>query len=1077
MGSTSSWRAAARFLLAAGLLGALCGHARAQAGTAGATVPPPPGMVFFDPRNMPPAPRLPHELRPETWPQPDYFQETLKLTSRAPRERVAEPRLRLPASGARPDYIVLPVQTQAFAFSAPFRARVGAELDAWLDQLSLAVTAQTDILDAHGPFVRRLPDAPLEGLLRLHGGRLIGLYLGHDGADTAFLTLTVQDAAGRRGAHRSFALPDDPDQAARAVAQRLPDLTRELKLGAPVPGPRPTGRGACDLSAWQLADGDHADTTLQRACAALAVGTLMPDFDVSGMPGATQSTDSRLAWLSRALVLSDQIQPPTAASQAIGHLARAQIDTNTKLPPGVAALTASSDPVISRAARLVALAQWRSAPVRSSREAMRRQVDKVGEGLPPLAAAAARALTEFADAFGEVDVCEFESAFPGGMISPSCRQALGAEVRPPTRAASRPETLLFQEWRLAAWYHDLHKRAKTLGDLERARAFAAGLPGDVSAHPFMRRLLVTAGMREKSTGSYEDLLRNTRQLMGDIVDSMVDLQRNDRWVAGYSLTEHGFVKNTNVTADPQVIALRDDDVRLLGVLKYDRFNGLNEQPFRRKPGEGAFFLRPERSGLSLEFMQARMTGWTTAAPPASAPAYVPPPPPSLFGTGRNTAVSRTPEKLAEALADRPNDLDLRVDLAFARLRRGAPLAEAAALIAAQPENQRTDARIAESHRWSGPAHGFFFAGESEAARRAYERVNQIGTGSDPHLQAIARVAQLRGSFEEALEAHQRRLRRYESDYGRRDVAGMLFMKRQPQTAWDLLLPRAPMAETIQLWVGIMVGHRIEGMDAAGASRWLQAQGLDKLQIRYVDVSTLYPHLLAVVDRVPSAAEVSLLSRPAGAQSYVARHWALSALLLRTAMLGGDEESVRQQVRAVVKETDPAKVRFMLPAYAWVAWRATQGRDEVLQSVRELDFDADFEGLLAKAIVLGLDGRVEESLRYFTAARFALAGSNRANLISEQPIPVAYQLALAGQMLHQQTGQEAYRRETLRLATSYQTVFPFMAWPYALEALLEPDAQRRQRAGCRAQFLDPGSRFLQRAALSGLTPAACKPALW
>jgi hypothetical protein len=53
----------------------------------------------------------------------------------------------------------------------------------------------------------------------------------------------------------------------------------------------------------------------------------------------------------------------------------------------------------------------------------------------------------------------------------------------------------------------------------------------------------------------------------------------------------------------------------------------------------------------------------------------------------------------------------------------------------------------------------------------------------------------------------------------------------------------------------------------------------------------------------------------------------------------------------------------------------------------------------------------------------------------------------------------------------------MAWAYALEALLEKDPRRRQVAGCRAQFLDPKSHFLQRAAVPGLTAVVCKPTLW
>lgn len=1065
-----------RLRRAAALLAVLSGSAVAQPGAPGTGGIPPP-----NPFAMGSAPRLAHETHPEAWPQPDYFQEALKLTGRSPRERVSEPRLRRDGVREKPEFVVLPVQVQAFGFAPAFRALVGAELDAQLDRQSLAATAQTDIIDAHGPSVRRLSDAAVQGLLRAEGGSLIGLYLGHDGAGTMFLSLAVQDAKGRSVAHRSLPLPEEPEQALQVAGERLPELIKELKLGVKTTAPRSAGRGACDASAWQLANPSAADTTMQRACAALVMGTLMPDFDFTGMPGAIQSTDSRLAWLARAHALAGAVQPATEASRAIRQLAWVQIRPATTPPAGVSALSSSKDPVLSRVARLIGLAQLRSAPVQSTRDAMRRQVEQAGRELPPMVAAAARALAEFTDPFGEVDMCDFERSYPAGMLSPSCRQLSVLGERPPARTASRPESLLFQEWRLASWYHDLHKRAQTLGDAQRARSFAAGLPGDVAEHPFIRRLLVTAGLHDKPTGSYEDLLRNTRQNMGAVVESMVELQRNDSWVAGYSLTEHAFVSNTNISSDPQVIALQGDDARLLGVLKYDRFGGPIEQPFRRKSGEGAFFLRPERSTLHFEFMQARMSGWAAAAAPAgpaaSIPVYSPPPRPPLFGTGRPEMPVRTPEQLAQSLANHPHDMGSRLQLALARLRRGGTVAEASALIAAQPPNQRSDERIAESHRWADPAHVFFFAGETQEALRFYDKVVGIGTGSDSHLHALARTAQLRGEFEEALDAHQRRLRRYESDYARRDVAGMLFMKRQPEAAWSLLTPRAAMAETIQLWVGVMVGHRIEGMDPAAASRWLQAKGFGKVQLQYVDVGTLYPHLMAVVDRVPTAADVSMLSRPAGEQGHVAVHWSLSALLMRTAMLGGDEEAVRQQVRSALKDSQPERIRFMLPNYAWVAWRATQGRDEVLEGVRNLDFDADFDGLLAKAIVLGLDGRTEESLRYLSAARFELAGLSRGGSLSEQPIPVAYQLALAGQMLHQQTGHAGYRRETLRLARSYQSVFPFLAWPYALEALLEPDAQRRQLAGCRAHFLDPKSHFLQRARLPALTPAACKAALW
>lgn len=1070
-----------------GLLAA--GAVLAQPAPATPAVPAVQPAPMFSPTNpfgLPPLPQLPHELRLDSWPQPDYFQEALKLTARTPRERVAEPRLRLPSARAKPEAIVLPVQTQAFGFAPPFRALMGATLDAQLERHGVPATLQTDIVDAYGPSVRRLSEESLTALQKEYGARLIALYLGHDGADTMFATLVVREASARRVAHRSLALPADAAQAGRALAEQLPAMLAELKLAAGAPARPATRAEACSAAAWQLPDAAAPEGALQRACAALVVGSLMPDFDFSGQPGAAQSTESRLAWLARAQVQAEQVQPPTETSQALRQLAAVQLDASLKLPPGVAGLASSPDPVLSKVSRLVGLALAGAAPVRSKSEAKMRQMQEVAEGLPALPAAAVIAAAQFSDVFGEVDVCAFERAYPGGMVSPNCRQGGPGADPGAARPATRPEALLYQEWRLAAWYHDLHKRARTLGDAERARALASGLPRDVADHPFMRRLLVSSQVGIKPTGSYDDLLRDTRQRMDDMVQSVVDLQRNDKWARRYSAAALSSFINSNMRDDPQVVAIARDDARLQGVLKFDRFfSGPLDKPFRRKPGEGAYFLRPDGQSMQFEFGLAQSQHLVDTAVPAavaasspdSAPAYVPTSPRPLFSLPYGTRLPMSPDRLARSLAEVPNDLGPRVKLAFAQLRRGGPVSEAMALIAAHPPNQRSDERVADSHAWAVPAHAFFFAGETEAAQRAYEKVNQIGSGSDSHLQAIARSLQLRGDFDAALQAHERRQRRYESDYGRRDVAGMLFMKRRPQEAWDLLLPRASMGRSIQLWNGILVGHRIEGLDAAAVREWVGARGFAKVQVDSVDVVTLYPHLAALLDRVPTLSEVSMLGQRGEGVLYVPRYWQISALLARTAILGDEEASVLKHARDTVKEHPTTNLRFMLPNYAWVAWRATQGRDDVLDAVRELDADADFHGLLAKSIVLGLDGRTDESLRFLRAARFELVGLNAPRQISEEPIPVAYQLALAGQMLYQHTGQDAYRRETLTLAQAYQTVFPFMAWPYALEALLEKDAARRRKAGCRAQFLDAKSYFLQRAALTGLTPAACKAALW
>lgn len=1073
MNSIESLGAAMRAMgLVVVLLAVACTRVAAQV----APPPPPPqagpGLGFpADPRQRPPAPRLPHEMRPESWPQPDYFQLALSLTTRKPQERPGSLRLRLPPGQPAPAYLVLPVQIQAFGFDASFRAMLGAELDLQLERAGVPASTQPDAVDAHGPFVRRLDDGVIGELLRQHSSsQALVLHAGHDGFDTLFLTLVLRDAKGQRVAHRSLPLAEDALQALRSVAEALPGLMKTV--GLPVQ-PRPMQAGtACEASAWKLENPAPLATGMQKACLALAAGSLLP---ASGSGAAAMpSTEARLAWLARAHAQAGSLQPASPESTAIVQLARAQLGL-----PGssaTAGLIASKDPVVSRVARLHMLPLLRQSPVQSERDAIGRQVETIAEGLPALARAAVEVGAAMADPFAAVDLCALERHYPGAMLSPACRQqAAGAAA--PARPASRAEFLLFQEWRIAAYHRELQRLAVTLGQVERARALIQSLPADVAAHPFMQRLLVIAAARMPATGSYDDLLRRTREETGAIVSNMVDVQRHDGWVFGHSLSEHTIADNTNITMDAQIQADAADDSRLLGVLKYDRYVVGPNPPYRRKPGTPAFFLRPEAGILRFElselmWQQAEFMA-PVAQPAAVAPA-VPWTPPPLFGSGQPLQPRPSIEEQARQLAAHPSDMNLRVDLALRRAMRGGSVAEALALIEAQPINRRSDERVSESHRWAAPAHAFFFAAEPEAARLLYEKVVAIGSGSDSDLMARGRILELAGRSAEAFAEHQRRQQRYDSDFTRRDVAAGLFMTRQSDAAWRVLMPRAAMSEWLSFWDGVMVGHRMAGLSPAQAGEWLQTNGLDKVQIDRKDLRSLYPLRMAVVDRVPSDADIELLRRPAGSQSYVTAEWAMAALLVKTAMTGGDEVSVHKQVLNMQKLYSAKQMRFMLAHYVPVAWKATQGKDELLAVARDADMDSDFDGLLAKSVLLAFDGHVDESLRYLTAARFSLAFNGP---LLNRPIPVPYQWALSATLMHARTGNEAYRNEILRFARAYQRVFPFLAWPHALEAWMAPEPKARHSAACRAQFLDPNSYFLQRAAVPGLTPVACKSALW
>ena len=92
------------------------------------------------------------------------------------------------------------------------------------------------------------------------------------------------------------------------------------------------------------------------------------------------------------------------------------------------------------------------------------------------------------------------------------------------------------------------------------------------------------------------------------------------------------------------------------------------------------------------------------------------------------------------------------------------------------------------------------------------------------------------------------------------------------------------------------------------------------------------------------------------------------------------------------------------------------------------------------------------------------------------MPVLYQWALAGYLLHQHTGTEDFRRETLKTLRAYQRISPYVSWVYAIEAAMELSPMLRFDAACRASRLDRGSYFLRLANVPGLGAQSCRMAL-
>lgn len=1063
------------------LLGAM-GLALGCAWAAAQTPPPAPAAAPMMPLARTPdelkaliqrkVPPMPHEAQPQRWPQPDYFAAALALTPLKPSERAAAPRV-----GGTAPLAVLPVQTQAFGFAPVFRAMLGAELDLQLEGRGLQASAQTEVVDAGGPFVRRFDEAALAALpAQLPGRRLVLLYAGHDGIDTMFLTLVVRDAAGQKTAHEALALSGDAGEALDAAAAALARLLPAAGL-AGTPSPLPPGSGACDAGLWTLGAAPAARDLRQQACQALLAGSLLPNYAPAHWPVGV-SSPARLAWLARAFMRARRSPDSDPTSTALRGLAAYQLGL---LPGPINGALLPADPVVSRLARLLALPTVRQAPVQSTRDARARQLAAMVDGLPPFAATLLSHRVAQHDPFARIDLCDIERQMPGVMLRGPCRESGPATA--PARLATPIERLAFQEWRLAAHLHELARLGGALDLRREAEAYAAALPRDVAEHPLVQRRLAGLVRSGPEPTSFDEQLARARRDAERSLTLLASLQHFDEDTRRASVSANLFLQNLNIVNDPRMRELNDDDLRLMGVLQFDRFQPGGPEPDRRAAGEGAFFLEPDRNLVRWAQMQAqmdRMQRMAQQAPPPPAGA-APPRPYRRQPFGEPPADSwHDPEaELAARLQTDPMHMPTRVALALARLKRGVPLAEAIALINARPPNMRSDERIGESHAWADPAHALFFAGEPDAARGFYERVLQIGTGSQSDLYARSRVPQIAGRLDEALEATRRRLQRYESDFARRDIAALQFMRGQREQAWALLQPRLAASQVVPLWHAVYVGHRIERADQRRVDAWFAERKLEKVQIDHSDVDRMYHHLLAVLDRVPGDAELERLRRHReDLNSWSEPRYAASALLVRAMLTGQGHAEARDAVLKVVADDNGDRNRFLLPQFAWVAWQASDGRDERLAEVREATIEGDFDALLAKSLVLAREGRHDESLRFLTAARFELAhlGLGSEQLL-DRPLPAPYQWALAAHVMHRHSGRDEYRREALRFVRQYQRVQPYFGWLYALEALWEKAPAARLAAACRARFLDPGSYFLAQAQVAGLDDTRCRGKLW
>jgi hypothetical protein len=1060
--------------------------ARAQAAPAGGTDVQMPMPAFPSAPNvravMASLPPMPHDVQPDALPFPDYFDEALKHTRHGPPSTSLQ--LRGFSSGERPRIIVLPVQTQAFGYAPAWRALLGAQLDHELSMRRIEASRQTDILGAHGPFTRRFNDAAVAAFARDQApSSLLALIVGHDGADTAFVTLVLRGAGTtpERRAQRRIPLPVSAVAAFDAVAALLPSLLSDIGLGGQAPASRAEDANAmCDPAAWDLKDPPMFATPVVRACHAAIVSTLLPRLSPPRTNHhANTETPAKLAWLAEAWVQARAMRPRGSTAAAIESLVWQQLRLEEQKAVPLSDLADAGEPVLAPLAKLLAVhRRAASSPLRSGREAVERLVDEASQGQSPFVSALFRERARYSDNFQRVDLCAIERETPSIMPRAECRRD-GASGAARGGAA---HTALYQHWRLASYFKDIDYYGNALGQRSSLARHLDSLPADIAAHPFVRQYRALSDEKQPSLGSVSDHVARARAWMHAFVQSTAESQRYDDGLAFYSLSEHARALDGNVMSDAQILRSIDDEARMIHVLSFDRFTSTSNPAARRTRGMPAVFLHAGSVRMLAPTgvaPRAAPTAATVAVAPASAPPLALPR--SLFAVPEQPPAASA-EQLRAHIARVPADMKARVALAMLLLKQGRPMPEARAVIDAYQQNQRSEHRITLSHDWARPAHALFFAGELDAARHYYERVRDVGTGSESDLHALARVPMIDGDLRGALAATDARLRRYESDYSRRDVALLSFLTGQRERGWAALQPRLASASTFELWVGAFAGHRIEGLDLVGVNAWLASQGLNRARIDHRSAPALVLHLHAVIDRLPSESDIALF-QDRSANGQFNEQFAASALLTRMALRGSFERPAFDTARRALAQSDSTSNKFLQPLFTWVAWHATDNQDAELDLARKAQLgDADFELLLSKAILLALERDVAPSLQYLRAARLQMSergvGGGPRSLRGERPTPEAYQYALALWLLQAKTGHAAYRNELLGFVRAYQRVMPAWGWLYSMEAVLQTDAKARATALCRARHLDARSYFLSLVASGkGTAASPCAASLW
>ncbi len=355
---------------------------------------------------------------------------------------------------------------------------------------------------------------------------------------------------------------------------------------------------------------------------------------------------------------------------------------------------------------------------------------------------------------------------------------------------------------------------------------------------------------------------------------------------------------------------------------------------------------------------------------------------------------------------------------------------------------------AGSHLW--------WRGEVDEAVPLFLIAADSRTGSGAEMASAAFLAMIEGDYQRAAAFSLQHAKRYNTDYAFDYYMQILHLSGYGQMAWSLFDTIIGKVSGDAIWHSVMVGLRFEGQTDEVLTEWLDRETVRSAVKEKIGHRMLNLYL---TDRPPNA-ELPRLIREAVTKAPRSENasgtnwppdWALlpadlaeSYGLIRRGMFAQAYKVLEGKLPLLRKDDNCLNVA--LPYLAWSAAKCGK-LPEAAKVIDGQKKDNPFSFHLARALVLGAEGRVAESVVSLKAAFHQVPSTGSRSIFPW------YQLVETAEWLYEDTKNPAYRELVLDLARRHQRTQPMYAWPYAVEAKYAEEGFDRRRALAFALHLD------------------------